>query len=179
MCGYFGSRTFYFSKGVIGLKILALWGNGSKGKTTTLNLLTKLLSNNLTQINDQKNPINNRTKDNCYVVMYKEKRIGVTTRGDTKEVLEEDFKWLKSRFNGTGCDLYVCASRSKGSSAFFIKNQVGDEDIFWVSKITISQEKKSGYVTPFFIENQQKKVNEKQAESLVGFIDEMIQNNII
>ncbi len=156
------------------MKILALWGKGSKGKTTTLNLLTELLSNNFTEINNQKYPTVSKTNDNCYIVTYKGKKIGITTRGDTKEVLEKDFEWL-----GKCCDLYICASRSKSSTVWFIENLASDGDIFWVSKATVSQEKNNGYVTTLFIENQQNRANQKQAEFLVEFIDEMIQNNII
>lgn len=161
------------------LKILALWGKGSKGKTTTLNMLTNLLSNNSAKVDVQKHFIGSKTEDNCYVVTYKEKKIGITTRGDTKEVLENDFKWLENYCDGKNCDLYICASRSKGSTVSFIKSIASEEDIFWISKITISQENKNGYVTPLFIEIQQDKANKKQAESLVEFIDEMIRNDVV
>ena len=159
------------------MKILALWGKGSKGKTTTINLLTKLLSNNFKNIDASKYPITipvNMKKDNLYVLKYKSKKIGITTRGDNKEALEEDFKDLPN-----DCALYICATRTKGETCKYIEDRTTDGDIFWIAKASLSRETHNKYVTDSFIKGLQKKANENQAEILVAFIDEMIQNNII
>lgn len=159
------------------MKILSLWGKGSKGKTTTINLLTKLLSNNFKNIDASKYPITipvNMKKDNLYVLKYKSKKIGITTRGDNKEALEEDFKDLPN-----DCALYICATRTKGETCKYIEDRTTDGDIFWIAKASLSRETHNKYVTDSFIKGLQKKANENQAEILVAFIDEMIQNNII
>lgn len=159
------------------MKILSLWGKGSKGKTTTINLLTKLLSNNFKNIDASKYPITipvNMKKDNLYVLKYKSKKIGITTRGDNKEALAEDFKDLPN-----DCALYICATRTKGETCKYIEDRTTDGDIFWIAKASLSLETHNKYVADSFIKGLQKKANENQAEILVAFIDEMIQNNII
>ncbi len=164
------------------MKVLALWGKGSKGKTTTLNLLTGLLSNDFTQNIKPNHPIKipvDKEKDNCYVVTYNGKKIGITTRGDTKEALEKDFEWLKKQYNKEGCDLYVCATRSKGATCEYVEKEAATGDIFWIAKASITHEKNRTYVDSQFIIQQQCTANERQAASMKEFIDSLITQGII
>ena len=159
------------------MKILALWGKGSKGKTTTINLLTKLLSNNFKNIDASKYPITipvNMKKDNLYVLKYKSKKIGITTRGDNKEALEEDFKDLPN-----DCALYICATRTKGETCKYIEDRTTDGDIFWIAKASLSRETHNKYVTDSFIKGQQDLANINQANYLLGFIEALITEKII
>lgn len=80
------------------MKIIALQGKSNCGKTTTLKLLIKLFLKNNKFILDSKYVENeiiskcdsNKSDVKC-VFIYGEIKIGITTRGDTKEALERDF----------------------------------------------------------------------------------------
>ena len=164
------------------MKVLALWGKGSKGKTTTLNLLTGLLSNDFTKNIKSKYPIKlpvDMENDNCYVVTYNGKRFCITTRGDTKEALEKDFEWLQKQYNKEGCDLYICATRSKGATCEYIEQEAATGDIFWIAKASITHEKNRTYVDSQFIAQQQCLANECQAALMKDFIDNLITQRII
>ena len=162
------------------MNVLALWGKGSKGKTTTINLLTGLLSNGFTQNINFQYPVTlpiNMGKDNCYIVIYNGKKIGITTRGDTKKALEDDFRWLKQ--NAGDCDLYVCATRSKGTTCKYIEQEAATSDIFWIAKASVTHKENGTYVDSAFITQRQGVINQKQADYIRNFIDKMITNHII
>ncbi len=69
------------------MKIIALWGKGSKGKTATINLLMGLITSGFTDLVSSKHPVImpiDPQKDNCYIVTYKGRKIGVTPVGIPK-----------------------------------------------------------------------------------------------
>lgn len=96
-------------------KIIALQGTSTKGKSTTLKLLINLLSKKhyVDIIYDTK-------VEQVAIVIINDKKVGITTRGDTQYCLETDFKKLKN------CDLYVCACRSKGETLDFLDKESKD-----------------------------------------------------
>lgn len=135
------------------MKIVALWGGGKVGKTTTIKMfLLKLLEKNgITAKNCKNNGIissdelkeelkNENTKllstsgANNYAVTFEIGKVkyGLTTRGDTYEILEEDFKFF------TDCDVVFCATRTKGDTVKFVKSK--SKELIWVAKTYVSGE---------------------------------------
>ncbi len=124
MCGHFGDRTFYFMGG-IELKIIALQGKSNCGKTTTLKMLIKkILINDEFKLDSNYteskvfSKCNSNTGDFKCVFICDGIKIGITTRGDTKEALEKDFK---KYFND--CQIVICAVHTHGKTVDFIKSK--------------------------------------------------------
>ena len=89
--------------------IITLQGISNTGKTRTLKLLIdKIKANYNAQTIFDGN-------DRIIVATINDKKLGITTCGDRRFDLENDFKRMGS------CDLYVCASRTKGSTISFLK----------------------------------------------------------
>ncbi len=110
------------------MKIIALQGKSNVGKTTTLKqMILTILNNNLFQLNDnydRQTIIEGCCKPKGDVQCVFENngiKIGITTRGDTKECLEEDFS---KHF--TNCDMVVCAVHTSGGTVNFIKGKGSD-----------------------------------------------------
>ena len=72
------------------MKIIALFGKGGIGKTTTLNLLNNLINPD--------NPITDG-KDHRRTFTYKGKTISITTPGDGKEHIHDNIDYARKRFN--------------------------------------------------------------------------------
>jgi len=89
--------------------ILALQGNGKRGKTTTIKLLRKkLIKFGFVSIYpDFKNKA-----DYMDILNRKGKIIGITTQGDTYEIISEKLK-VMLKYN---CLIMVCACRTKGKT---------------------------------------------------------------
>ena len=73
------------------MKVIALFGKGGTGKTTTLNLLYNLINPDT--------PATNLGKDNKYTFTYKGKTISITTPGDGKEHIHDNIDYARKRFN--------------------------------------------------------------------------------
>ena len=128
------------------MKVIALFGKGGTGKTTTLNLLYNLINPD--------NPATNLGKDNKYTFTYKGKTISITTPGDNKKEINDNNNYAK----GKKCDIWVTASRTKGQS--FNKLKEISKNIRWIKKNV-------GY-------KRQDLVNEAQALDLQAIIDDVI-----
>lgn len=131
------------------LKVVTLYGRGSKGKTTTLVLtLIKLLLNNNVCISKcvYKNfTLNDIMKEykagqvgdfTCALTVKTDngdKTIGFTTVGDTCWQLIDAFK------NCGNCDLYVCASHMSKQSDMFIDNITKNGVAYKYSRTTAVQ----------------------------------------
>ena len=83
--------------------LIVLYGLGNKGKTSTLTDLVFLLTNarvkgeiNKIFINIDKNG-NQRYRDAFYVVMYKGKRIFISTGGDGREICENNIAFFERK----------------------------------------------------------------------------------
>ena len=145
-------------------KVIVLWGKGDRGKTTTLNLLIKKLL-----------PLSSKTlagkiscsiTENSWIVLeYNGKTIGIITAGDDAKSLDDYFSEIT-----TPCDIYVCASRTKGSSCKYIENRFSGHIIMWQEKCSITEW--SG--TTAALKNLQDDANEKQACGLIDAINALI-----
>lgn len=126
--------------------IIALWGPGGKGKSTTLNLLIKSLGGP------------EGTEDRRRRLTYGGKRIAIATYGDDKWQLQRNVDF----FNEESCDIYVTATRTSGGSVVELEKfekKIGAE-IIWISKSSST--------------SYQELINERQAETIKDVLDSVI-----
>ena len=145
-------------------KILALWGKSNNGKSETILKLIDLLILNGAEVENAKISRQN-AKDKWIVLRYKDKTIGITTRGDTRELLEEDFGNFKN------CDICVCATHLYGGTVKFIEENYCKNNIYWLRKSafsvgTINEEKCND------LEAIYQYLNQRQAEDMLYFLNE-------
>ena len=146
------------------MNILALQGKSGKGKTTTLNLLIEKLKENDAETKFCKEiPY----KDKCVILDYKEKKVGITTRGDAKYCLEDDFNLL-----GDDCDIYVCAVRTKGETVEFVEEKSKGDTLVFFGKATYDVSKSSELQDK--LESKQEKINQYQAQLILCEIEEFL-----
>lgn len=98
-------------------EVIALYGPGRKGKTTTLNLLIELLGG-IRRKGDQRVRLN-----------YEGKDIAIATYGDDEWQLNENIKF----FDEKSCDIYITATRTKGDTKEVLK-KYAKTDIIWIGK---------------------------------------------
>ncbi|WP_177918553.1 hypothetical protein [uncultured Eubacterium sp.] len=120
------------------MKFIVINSSKNSGKTHTLNyLILKLLSNGYNVIYSDKTILNAKTdkeiekfcsEDKIVDFKIKDKIVRIIAFGDSQKLMENAFDKSKS------IDLYVCASRSKGSTCSYIKEQAGDSTILWHKK---------------------------------------------
>lgn len=127
------------------MKIIALFGKGGIGKTTTLNLLNNLINPD--------NPITDG-KDHRRTFTYKGKTISITTPGDNETEVKKNIQYVQDK----NCDILVTASRTWGQTVTELENF--SKNIRWI-------EKNVGH-------KRQDLVNEAQAADLQAIIDEVI-----
>lgn len=92
---------------------IALKGRGNIGKTTAI----KYLIGSFATFGYKVEIVKVTDKEAYARVYLKDKIIGITTRGDNAYCLEKDFKRLGE------CNIYVCASRSKGQTIKYLKDK--------------------------------------------------------
>lgn len=97
--------------------VIALYGPGRKGKTTTLNLLIKSLGGL------------EGTEDRRLRLTYGGKRIAIATYGDDEWQLNKNIKF----FDEKSCDIYITATRTKGDTKKVLK-KYAKTDIIWIGK---------------------------------------------
>lgn len=127
------------------MKVIALFGKGGIGKTTTLNLLNNLINPD--------NPITDG-KDHRRTFTYKGKTISITTPGDNETEVKKNIQYIQDK----NCDILVTASRTWGQTVTELENF--SKNIRWI-------EKNVGH-------KRQDLVNEAQAADLQAIIDEVI-----
>ena len=97
--------------------VIALYGPGRKGKTTTLNLLIKSLGEL------------EGTEDRRLRLTYGGKRIAIATYGDDEWQLNKNIKF----FDEKSYDIYITATRTKGDTKKVLK-KYAKTDIIWIGK---------------------------------------------
>lgn len=117
------------------MKIIAFTNKGNCGKTTTLKMLYGLLAADLdfSQFYFYKE---NDVGDISAMFEYKDKKLGLTTLGDSEKDLKRPF----DEFKKENCDLIVCACRSrdtKNCANSYIKSQ--SKEITWIKKAYIEK----------------------------------------
>ena len=104
-------------------KCIALCGVSNTGKSTTLNLLIKLLDvyfNELPIKVKMFNNVNNK-KDNVKAYEINKKTVLVITAGDSKEYIIDRIKRAQQQYGISGYDILVCACH-KGGMQDYLKS---------------------------------------------------------
>lgn len=119
-------------------KIIALYGTGSTGKTSTLNCLIGLLDPLL-----EKEP-SEWGKDRRKKLKYHEKKVIVTTPGDNYNEIKENIEFFKKHEG----DILITATRTKGYTVTTLEEHAQSKniEIEWIKKNTavILREKING-----------------------------------
>lgn len=128
------------------MKVIALFGKGGIGKTTTLNLLNDLINPD--------NPITDG-KDHRRSFTYKGKTISITTPGDNETEIKKNIQYAQDK----NCDILVTASRTRGKGKECLEKF--SKNIRWIKKNVSDQQ-------------EQDLVNKTQAADLQAIIDDVI-----
>lgn len=109
-------------------KIIALYGRGGIGKTSTLNYLIGLLDPLL-----KKEP-SEWEKDRRKILLYQEKKVIVTTPGDNSSEIEKNIEFFKKHEG----DILITATRTKGITITKLGEYAKKENIYiiWIEKNT-------------------------------------------
>ena len=133
------------------MKIIALWGKHDSGKTNTMKFLRDILLKRgakETKIVDE--------YDFISVFDFQDKKVGVISGGDTKDILTGNFGKLPK-----DCDVVICPSRTKGETVHYLEEFVfNQEDLIWVKKAEIRNNGK------YSVEKEENIINLIQAEIL-------------
>lgn len=95
--------------------IIALQGISHIGKTTTLKCLIAKIEKTY-----KIDVLYDGVKDLIVVARINNKKLGITTYGDSRRELVEDFNLMGK------CDLYVCACHTKGGTVDFLEQETSN-----------------------------------------------------
>lgn len=124
---------------------LVLYGRSNTGKTGTLMKLMDLIKSKGYLVINSTFPIDS-FGDRRIITEIKGKRIGITSRGDTRAVLEEDYMWAGE------CDWFICASRTKGQTEDFINKSFST--ILWQKRWQVLDDKLGFSFSALYDESQ-------------------------
>ena len=111
------------------MKIIALWGKRDSGKTSTIKFLRDIL---LKRGAKEENVLEGN--DFISVFDFQNKKVGVISGGDTKDILSGNLNLLPK-----ACDVIICPSRTKGETVHYLENiALSDNDLIWVEKARLS-----------------------------------------
>lgn len=161
------------------MKIIALYGNGSSGKTTTLNIFlkkvlgkyspniiaTSLCGSSLSEYLDD--TLNPNGKDRFVALEINGKIIGITTVGDNRWCLEKDFKHFDK------CELCFCAARSNGGTHEFLKSVSSGETFIHYKQTRIDS------CPPINLDERRKNANESMANLFMKEIESLLQKGTV
>lgn len=118
-------------------KLFSLWEKSNSGKTETISNLIDLLSK-IGRLREEQ--CEKTSKDKWCVVVFMDKNIGITTRGDDKKSISEDFAAIDnySKKHNFDIDVYICAAHEKGQTVVFLEHEFKKENIYWIEKSRFS-----------------------------------------
>ena len=120
------------------MKIIALQGKCDAGKSTTLRcLIQEMMAKGFAPLGEEKPGAITRIAagDDLWVLFEKnDKKIAVTTRGDTKENIEKDLNEA-AKHAGGAVDVFVCAAHTYGQTVDFIIKKAGYLNSYFFGKI--------------------------------------------
>ena len=136
--------------------VVALHETEKKGKTDTLKRLINLFKEiGGVSLVKEKAAI----KDQWAVVDYFGKKIGITTRGDSEQCINDDFEDMGE------CDIYVCAVRCSGKTVDLVKRA---DEWYIYGRLTLESSNKSSEPA------MQEHLNDSQARMLFDEILKII-----
>ena len=141
------------------MKVLALFGRGNQGKSTTINILIDLLQQDGANILKPKDFPSKRSKDRWCVMQYQDKIVGITTRGDGATELKKDFEHFAN------CDICVGAARTHGGTWDFLRS-LKAETLLRLGKASLFSENADGN-----LENERELINSRQAQDMLNLIN--------
>lgn len=111
------------------MKIIALWEKHDSGKTSTMKFLRDIL---LKRGAKEENIV--QENDFISVFDFQNKKVGVISGGDTKDILSGNLNRLPK-----DCDVVICPSRTKGETVHYLEDiALHDNDLIWVEKARLS-----------------------------------------
>lgn len=113
-------------------KVIALWGTGNSGKSSTLKIVHKELSR---LAEDSISEFGKHDTDIRDIFIINGIKVGLETQGDPGSRLEESLKI----FQREGCKLIICASRSKGQTIDLINKLRPAYKISWRGQSSLSE----------------------------------------
>ena len=144
--------------------LIVLRGRAKCGKTTAIKITRdKLLALGAKVIFTD--PVEKPGEDIVIKLEFRGKKIGIVSSGDAR-------KWQEIFFRAVGedCDIYICATRSKGETISFIREKFPKSAIYWHKKHAIDREKTQVELSEEFNE----KVNQYEADIIVESLLEII-----
>lgn len=148
------------------LKIIVLQGKDKTGKSKTITRLVGLLLFEGAWLKKTER-VGEEKWDRIYLLEYRNKKIGITTRGDGKKYLSDDFANLKR------CDVCVCAAHPTHAMTDFIESQAKSDDIYWFTKMILETDN-SNQQNSQEIGKAQDELNKQQAENMLDLINKII-----
>jgi hypothetical protein len=125
-------------------KIIALYGRGNSGKTTTLTLVIEAFERfskaKVIRLIDG--------VDIQAIITIDSLKIGIETQGDPNSRLETSLNF----FEQEGCVIIICATRTRGKTVDIVNNHKPNYDIKWIKKLYGNTA------------SEQEKINKKDAE---------------
>jgi hypothetical protein len=105
------------------MKVICFVGKEDSGKSRIINrILNKFFKIILINLVPKQ-----KKKDFCIIFMYKRKKIGICNRGDDPSILK-----ILRKLRIEGCEIIICASRTKGGLFEEIKKMYNKKDIKWI-----------------------------------------------
>lgn len=110
------------------MRIIGLYGHSNCGKSATLNILKDILRKEGKSISSQPHP----SCDTPETFEYRDLIVCVAPGGDTKDIVENNVGYFKSK----NCDIAISATRCRGGSVEALEQYAINEgvNIVWVRK---------------------------------------------
>ncbi len=140
------------------MNIIALKGASRRGKTTTIRLLYKMLEANHYAIDTTSFREEKERGDFRAVFKKNGTLIGIVSSGDSREIVESNFRYLIEK---NKCSICICACRTSGGTIEAIE-KFTQYDIEYISKSV-----KEGT-------EQQSKANQQDAQILFNRLQELV-----
>lgn len=152
-------------------KIIALYGSGKKGKTSTLKKLIEEMRKDSSFSEEEEKAEQYLNDDERIICTYKNKKIAITTGGDTEDIIKENLAFFEEH----ECDILVTATRTKGKTVDYIEDYENKNNIkiIWKWKFIGTNS------TTYGLSKCKEKVlfdtiNNVQAEDLLNCLHEVI-----
>lgn len=100
------------------MKIINLRGTSDVGKSTALNRVIEMLQIVSSEYEISYHPSSDTSEDRKAWFVFKDRKIGICTGGDTPEIVTENFKYCQTQ----GCDIAVTASKAWGQVVEKLEN---------------------------------------------------------
>lgn len=137
-------------------QLIALFGVGDAGKTTTIRKVRDLLL--AKYIDAKEETLNGRLRVEIFsIITIKGKRIGITSRGDR----DIHVKFALEKFAQEKCQIILCATRTKGSGSWNAMEKFAAKHQYTIREIQKIKEQ---------IKAKQDNANKKDAATIVKII---------